>query len=174
VLLGLGGAAIGWSISKVHWLEALRGGIAAWLLLCFGLVYSVWGLIRVRKDKQHKHFDVYEDGSVYVYEHQHGQTVMPGERHKVTPWVMFLIFFLGPCEPMIPLLYFPAAKSSWSVMIVLIMVYTICTLCTMLVMVFLGHYGLGLLKVGKMERYMHPLGGLSIVACGLGMLILGW
>src|SRR5215213_6165680 len=44
VLLGLGGAAIGWSLSKITWLENIRGGIAGWALVGFGIVYCIWGL----------------------------------------------------------------------------------------------------------------------------------
>ncbi len=40
VLLGLGGAAIGWSLSTVKWFESVRGGIAGWAFLTFGL-YSI-------------------------------------------------------------------------------------------------------------------------------------
>ena len=174
VLLGLGGAAIGWSLSKIKWLEAIRGGVAGWCMLIFGLCYGLWGLYRVKKNKTHKHFDMYEDGSMYVYEHKHGQTIQPADRHKVTPWVMFIVFLLGPCEPMIPLLYFPAAKNSWAGMMVLIIVYTICTLATMVLMVVLGYYGFSFLKTEKLERYMHPLGGLTVFICGLGMIFMGW
>ena len=74
--------------------------------------------IRIYQNDPHKHFDMYEDGSIYVYEHKHGETVNTKERHKVTPWVMFIIFLLGPCEPMIPLMYFPAAKNSWLGMVI--------------------------------------------------------
>jgi sulfite exporter TauE/SafE len=174
VLLGLGGAALGWSLSKITWLENVRGGLAGWLLLLFGLVYGIWGWIRAYQNKAHKHFDTYEDGSIYVYEHKHGEAVMPKERYKVTPWVMFIIFLLGPCEPMIPLLYFPAAKNNWWGMSLLIIVYTFFTLATMLAMVILGYYGISFIKPGKQMRYVHALGGLSLFICGAGMLWLGW
>src|SRR5678810_673966 len=39
VVLGLGGAALGWSLSKISRLENLRGGIAGWVMLLFGLLY---------------------------------------------------------------------------------------------------------------------------------------
>ena len=174
VLLGLGGAAIGWSLNKVKWLENVRGGIAGWALLLFGLIYGIWGLYRAYKNKPHKHFDTYEDGSIYVYEHKHGNVVQPSERHKVTPWVMFIIFLLGPCEPMIPLLFYPAAKSSWHGMLILIIVYTFFTLLTMVTMVVLGYFGLAFLKTEKLERYMHALGGLTLFVCGAGMVFLEW
>ena len=174
VLLGLGGAALGWSLSKVNWLESVRGGLAGWSLLGFGLLYSIWGLMRARQNKRHKHFDVYNDGSVYVFEHKHGEIVAPKERHAVTPWVMFIIFLLGPCEPMIPLLYFPAAKNSFQAMLLLIIIYTLFTLATMVLMVVLGFYGISFLKTEKLERYMHALGGFTILVCGVGMVYLGW
>ncbi len=174
VLLGLGGGAIGWSLSKVSWMENIRGGIAGWVMLFFGLVYGIWGLYRAYKNNPHKHFDLQDDGSIYVYQHQHGEAVPPLDRHKVTPWVMFIIFILGPCEPMIPLLYFPAAKNSWSGMLLLIAIYTFVTLLTMVTMVVLGYMGIEFVKTEKIERYVHAIGGLTIFICGIGMLALGW
>ena len=143
-------------------------------MLLFGLCYGLWGLYRVKKNKTHKHFDMYEDGTLYVYEHKHGQMVQPADRHKVTAWVMFIVFLLGPCEPMIPLLYFPAAKNLWAGMMILIIIYTICTLATMVLMVVLGYYGFSFLKTEKLERYMHPLGGLTVFICGVGMVFMDW
>ncbi len=113
VLLGLGGAALGWSFSKISWLENVRGGFAAWLLFTFGLLYTLWGIYRASANKKHKHFDLEADGSLYVYDHKHGSTPMNNTRYAVTPFVMFIIFILGPCEPMIPLLFFPAAQEHW-------------------------------------------------------------
>lgn len=172
--MGLGGAAMGWSLSKISGLESVRGGIAAWALLAFGLIYSIWGLVKAAQNRRHKHFDVYEDGSLYVFEHKHGGPVSPGERHKVTPWVMFIIFLLGPCEPMIPLLFFPAAKNAFSGMVLLIIVYTVFTLATMVLMVALGYYGISILKTNTLERYMHAIGGVTILICGAGMVFMGW
>lgn len=174
VLLGLGGAAIGWSLTKVSWLENVRGSMAGWVLLGFGLLYGIWGLARAYQNKRHRHFDAYEDGNIYVYEHKHGEAVNTKERYKVTPWVMFIIFLSGPCEPMIPLLYFPAAKNSWQGMLLLITVYTVFTLASMLLMVISGYYGIGFIKIKKLERYMHALGGITIFICGAGMVFMGW
>jgi len=174
VLLGLGGAAIGWSLSKISWLENVRGGIAGWVMLGFGIGYTLWGLYRLYKNKPHKHFDLENDGGLYVYQHKHNEAVGPQERFRVTPWVMFIIFVLGPCEPMIPLLYFPAAQNSWWGMLVLIIVYTICTLATMLGMVLLGYFGIAFASTQKLERYMHVLGGVTIFICGAGMIWMGW
>jgi len=174
VLLGLGGAALGWGMQKVGWLEGVRGGIAAWALLLFGAVYTVWGLVRGWRNQRHKHFDMPGNGEIYVYEHTHGQAVTPADRHKVTPWVLFIIFFLGPCEPMIPLLFVPAVKDSLYGMLLLVAVYTITTLTTMLLIVVAGYYGVSFLKSGIAERYIHALGGFTLLVCGAGMVFMGW
>jgi len=174
VFLGLGGAALGWSLSKLSWFENVRGGIAGWVMLLSGLLYATWGFYRAWQNKPHKHFDLEENGEIYVYQHNHGQPVPPTERYKVTPWVMFIIFLLGPCEPMIPLLYFPAAQHSWFGMGVLIAIYTFITLLTMVLLVTFGYFGTLFVKTEKLERYVHALGGVTIFICGAGMLWMGW
>lgn len=174
VVLSLGGAAIGWSISEIKGLEAARGNIAAWILLGFGLVYCIWGLVRAGQYGRHKHFDVYDDGTVYMYEHKHGEPVAPKKRHAVTPWVLFLIFVLGPCEPMLPLLYLPAAQHSWWSMGILICVYTLFTLATMTLMVLAGYYGTRFFRTDSLEKYMHAISGATLFICGVGMVFLNW
>lgn len=173
VLLGLGGGLLGWSLSKINWLESIRGGMAGWALMVFGMAYGAWGLVQAHRNKTHKHFEL-DEKEVYVFEHKHGEVVPREQRHKVTPWVMFIIFVLGPCEPMIPLLYFPAAKHSWYEMLLLILVYTLITLATMVFMVSVCRSGISLLNTEKLERYMHALGGLTIFLCGAGMVFLNW
>ena len=174
VLLGLGGAALGWSFSKISWLENIRGGFAAWLLLAFGLLYTLWGLYRASANTKHKHFDLEEDGSLYVYDHKHGSTPVTNKRYPVTPFVMFIIFILGPCEPMIPLLFFPAARENWFGMVLLVGSYTACTLITMLTFVLAGYYGLAITATSYLEKYMHVVGGIIISVCGAGMLWMNW
>src|SRR4051812_6414585 len=58
VLIGLGGAALGWSLSKISWLENICGGIAGWVMLTFGFFYAMWGLFSAIKNRPHKHFDL--------------------------------------------------------------------------------------------------------------------
>ena len=174
VLLGLLGIALGWSLTKIGGLETLRGGLAGWALLTFGLLYTVWGLKRAWQNRAHKHFDVYDNGDIYVYEHRHEGVVYLQERTKVTPWIMLIIFGLGPCEPLIPLLTYPAAQHSGYGMVMLVTVFTLFTLLTMLLMVMLGYYGFYLLRTSYLERYVHALGGFTILVCGIGMVYLGW
>jgi hypothetical protein len=53
-------------------------------------------------------------------------------------------------------------------------VFTFFTLVTMVVMVMLGYYGYSFLKTDKLERYVHALGGGTILICGIGMVFLQW
>src|SRR6476619_2251083 len=172
VFLAMIGAAIGWSTHSLKWLESVRGGWAGWFLLLFGISYCVWGLVKAYKGSGHQHFEFNDDNSIYVYRHRHDEAVAPHEKHAVTPWVLFLVFVLGPCEPMIPLLCLPAARSVWWVLGVLIFVYTLCTLAAMLVMVLLGYYGVGLIKSDVLHRYIHAISGSAIFICGAGMVFL--
>jgi sulfite exporter TauE/SafE len=173
VLLALAGAAIGWSLPKLQALEGLRGPLAGWLMLLFGILFLAWSLLRLRTDRLHRHFTVDAD-DVFVYEHRDDGQAAPQRRHRVTPWVLFLIFILGPCEPMIPLLYLPAAQASWKRMVLLVLAYTVITLATMLLIVLLLRRGLELARWQWLERYQHLLSGAAITACAAGMLFLGW
>ncbi|EHQ30464.1 hypothetical protein [Mucilaginibacter paludis] len=174
VILGLVGIAVGWSLSRLSWLENIRGGYAAWALLLFGLGYTIWGFYHAKLNRPHKHFDMNDDGSMYVFEHKNGETVSPKDRYPVTPWVMFFIFAMGPSEPMIPLLSYPAAKNSVFAITALVIAYVIATVLTMVAMVVLSLYGISYFKTSKIERYVHALGGLTILICGCGMVFLGW
>jgi hypothetical protein len=174
VLLGLGGASIGWGIDKLTSIENQRGSIAAWGLLIFGCLYFIWGVIRSFQHRNHKHFESDEGGNMYVYEHNHTAYAVPKAKHKVTPWVIFIIFLLGPCEPMIPLLFAPALDNNTFGLIALIVIYTIFTLLVMILMVLLGYWGIAFADTKKMERYMHALAGLTLIICGAGMLFWQW
>ncbi|RAJ10894.1 hypothetical protein LX64_00501 [Chitinophaga skermanii] len=174
IVLGLIGIYFGWQLSKLTGIEEVRGGLAAWALFIFGCLYLLYGIIQAIRNRAHKHFDVTAGGDIYVYKHQHGTAVAPRNRVKVTPWIMFIIFVLGPCEPLIPLLMFPAATHAPMNIVLLIGVFLFFTLVVMVGMVLLGYFGFSLLQKSALEKYMHVIGGASITICGLGMLAFGW
>lgn len=173
VVLGLIAVFLGWQMNKISWFQDLRGNISGWALLIFGLVYFIYGLWQAYKNKPHKHFDVLGE-DVYVFEHKHGEIVMPNKRVKVTPLVLFAIFVMGPSEPLIPLLFFSGTHRSVTEITVLISVFAISTVITMLIMVMLGRYGYSLIKTEKLERYSNAIGGFVITICAFGMVFLGW
>ncbi len=59
VLLGFVGVALGIAVSELISIESVRGNMAAWALIAFGLVYFVWGVRNAIRNKPHTHFHSY-------------------------------------------------------------------------------------------------------------------
>lgn len=178
VLLGLLGVYLGAEVMKLEILEAYRGTLAAWLLIGFGFAYFIWGIHKAIKNKSHSHLHVHEGGVVHdhlhshVSDHAHVHDKKAGAK-DITPWILFTVFVLGPCEPLIPLLMYPAAKSSIVGMFLVVIIFTFTTLATMLAIVLLSSWGIGFAKLGKLERYTHAIAGGTICFSGLAMIFLG-
>ena len=176
VVLGLIGIAFGVAIFHLQSVESFRGNIAGWSLIAFGLAYGAWGVRRAIKNKPHHHVHVHSDGTHHTHEHAHHEEhAHPHETSQpsMTPWILFTVFVFGPCEPLIPILMYPAAKGSyWEVAIVTVVFGTI-TIATMLSIVLASSFGLSLLPMGKLERYSHALAGFTILACGVAVQFLG-
>ena len=173
ILLGAIGIAAGIGVSKLEGFESFRGNAAAWAFIVFGLGYTIWGLRRAILNKPHKHYHTHVNGTVHVHEHVHLNSHDHTHRNNLTPWILFTIFVLGPCEPLIPVLMYPAAKSStWGIMQVSL-VFSLITILTMLTLVILASYGLKLVTFGKIERYTHAIAGATIFLSGFAILFLG-
>ncbi|MHC4320810.1 MAG: sulfite exporter TauE/SafE family protein [Planctomycetota bacterium] len=179
VVLGIIGIALGISLNKLGAIESFRGGLAAWLLIVFGLGYFIWGVFRARKNLPHKHWHAHGDVSmpIHKHKHKHGKDqlhIHKGEKAKnLTPWILFTIFVFGPCEPLIPLLIYPAAKSSTFGLVLVTGVFGVVTIATMLSIVILLYLGANLLPMGRLERYTHALAGATICICGIAIRFLG-
>ena len=79
------------------------------------------------------------------------------------------VFLFGPCEPLIPLLMYPAAEGSlWGVLVVTGL-FTAATLLTMSAMVSILLGGCGLARFPSWERLSHVLAGSVVLACGIAM-----
>jgi ABC-type nickel/cobalt efflux system permease component RcnA len=173
ILLGAVGIAAGIGVSKLTGIESYRGNIAAWAFLLFGLVYTIWGIRRAILNKPHKHFHTHSDGTVHVHEHTHSNNHDHIHRKSLTPWILFTIFVLGPCEPLIPVLMYPAAQSSsWGIVQVSI-VFSVITILTMTTLVVLASYGLKMIAFGRLEKYTHAIAGATVFLSGFAILFLG-
>jgi len=174
VVLGAVGIAAGIAVFKLQTIEGLRGDLAGWLLLAFGLAYSVWGLRHAIRHQPHTHVHLHQDGTTHRHQHVHVADhahVHTPARGGVTPWILFLIFVFGPCEPLIPLVMYPAAQGSlWGVALVTF-VFGAATLATMLTLVLLGHLGTMRVAPGRLARFGHALAGSILAACGAAILL---
>ncbi|MBN2588967.1 MAG: sulfite exporter TauE/SafE family protein [Sedimentisphaerales bacterium] len=177
IVLGFIGILLGWAVKGLVDIESFRGNIAAWLLIAFGLVYMVWGLRQAIRNKPHEHSHAHVDKFVHkhIHSHQEGHVHIHNEDKtvNVTPWVLFIIFIFGPCEPLIPILMYPAAEHSVSSLIFITAVFGIVTISTMLGMVMLARAGINLIPLKHAQRYSHLIAGASILLCGLAIAFLG-
>lgn len=148
VLIGAVGLLLSVQLHLLEKLEALRGEVVPWMLIGFGLIYALWGLFKVK----HHH-------------HRHVDEEAPAGRSKIA-WVLFIVFVFGPCEPLIPLLMFPAAAYGIGAALLVSMVFLLGTVATMTIIVLTSLYGLKLIPV-KLHSYGHALAGSVVLGCGI-------
>jgi nickel/cobalt exporter len=177
VVLGIVGITVGVQLASLEWLEGLRGNLAAWLMIGFGLAYLAWGIRQAVRKRPHSHWHTHAGLT-----HRHVHTHHAGHAHvhensragrSLTPWVVFVIFVLGPCEPLIPLLMYPAARESLAGVMAVTLVFGMVTVLTMLATVAIALKGLEKVRLRPLERYAHALAGGTVLACGLAIVFLG-
>lgn len=176
IVLGLIGVAAGVALSRLEAFEALRGNLAAWLLIGFGFAYFVWGVHSAIRNRPHQHEHVHAHGTSHAHTHVHksGHAHVHTQKNgDLTAWALFLVFILGPCEPLIPILMFPAARSSTIGMLLVAGVFAVATIATMVGAVLLAEWGTSFVKLGRAERYAHAVAGGVICCSGLAIQFLG-
>ncbi|RKX35157.1 MAG: hypothetical protein DRP71_04590 [Verrucomicrobia bacterium] len=161
ILLGMVGLFLGIVVFKLESIESFRGDLAGWLLMVFGFVYLLWGIRYAVRAGTHER----------LHHHTHDQST--GNSRNLTPWVLFTIFVLGPCEPLIPLIMYPAAKQSMVAVAAVAVLFGVTTIATMLASVMASFYGLSKLSLPKAERFSHALAGFTILLCGCAIMFLG-
>ncbi|MBA7691456.1 hypothetical protein ES703_100001 [subsurface metagenome] len=177
VVLGLIGVSLGLAVKKLEVIESSRGNIAAWLLIAFGLAYLVWGSRRAYRNRPHKHTHVHtgeaEHGHPHSHHLEHSHVHNGKSSSSITPWALFAIFVFGPCEPLIPILMYPAAKNSFFGVLLVALVFGTATIATMLGAVLLANAGVNFLPLAKVQRFAHVIAGATILFCGLAIHFLG-
>jgi nickel/cobalt exporter len=178
VVIGFAGIALGIAVFRLEGVESFRGGLAAWLLIGFGLAYFVWGLHRAIRKKPHKHLHFHAESMEHEHAHTHQNTQhshVHDEKAKqnITPWILFIIFVFGPCEPLIPLLMYPAAKHNISGIIIVTLAFGIATISTMLVIISAASWGIRFIRLGRLENYVHAIAGAMIFISGVSVQFLG-
>jgi ABC-type nickel/cobalt efflux system permease component RcnA len=168
---------LGLTVVNLELIESVRSTLAGWLLISFGLVYMIWGFRRNFKYKEHVHTHRHGDDEIHNHKHihigNHSHLHIESEAISVTPWILFIIFILGPCEPLIPLIMYPALNNDMTGTILVISVFTLTTLITMIGIIVISFYGLDRLPVKKLERHMPAIAGFTIFLCGFAIQFLG-
>ena len=150
IVIGLIGLVLGFSLTHLESMESQRAEVAGLLLIGFGIAYTIWGL----KQVGHHHHHEFES------------------KHSVALWTLFAIFVLGPCEPLIPLMFVAAAHSQLAVVSVT-MLFGVITLLMMIGQAWLVYVGVGLARFKKMEHYSHAIAGAVIAITGGMVMLLG-
>jgi hypothetical protein len=173
IALGMLGIALGATVGWIQKIERARGDWAAWGLVWIGAATMLWGVRQALTSRRglapHAHGD-------HVHIHSHGHD---HHRHDdladrpTTFWTLFIVFVLGPCEPLIPLFVLPASRGRWHLAAATGGVFGVITIATMVGMVMLGREGLARLPLGRLERWSHALAGAVIAASGLAVIFLG-
>lgn len=176
VVIGVVGLVIGAQLLSLVEIEGMRGSIAGWGLLVFGLMYLAWGLRQAGREHRHSHLHVHED-VVHSHEHNHHKDHLhvhdEPSRNSITPWAIFIIFVLGPCEALIPLFMYPAAQQSPGLVVAVATVFGTVTLLTMVVLVAVTTIGLQNLKLPAFGRWEHAIAGASVAVCGGAITFIG-
>lgn len=162
ILLGYIGIFFGTALVRLKFIESFRGDLAGWFLLLFGVAYTLYGLFQaVHHQKQH------ESGE----RHHHGP--FKGETNQITPWILFIIFLFGPCEPLIPLLMYPAANLNGGSVLLVSLIFGVTTLLAMTTMVIILYCGVHKISLPSLEKYSHALAGGTVLLCGVAVTFLG-
>jgi sulfite exporter TauE/SafE len=173
VLLGLIGVGLGLSLANLSAFESSRGSLAAWVLIMFGLVYAAWGIRKAIRNERHTHWHAHPDGAFHDHEHDHhAEHVHVHERGSFggpTGWALFGTFLLGPCEPLLPMMLYPAAIGSPAQVAVVVAVFTVATLATMVGAVLIATAGVQRMRSLPGARYAHAIAGLLVCGCGLAI-----
>ena len=176
VVLGLIGIAVGISVGKLVSIESFRGNIAAWLFIAFGLVYMIISIRNLVRKRKHSHSHFHFGGKTHLHEHNHHNGhlhVHEKEAVNTTPWILFLIFVFGPCEPLIPILMYPAAVNNISGAVFVSILFSVVTIGTMMSIVLAFRFGLNKINLKPLEKYSHLIAGTMIFISGLAIQFLG-
>lgn len=177
LIIGIAGLSLGKALNSLTGIESLRGEIAAWCLITFGFFYLIWGIKKSFKKgdiwhtrnpiPDHTHNNINEDISGKGHPHR------IQSYKELTPWILFTVFVLGPCEPFIPILLYPAVADHISTVIMVTLAFSMATMATMTGMVLLSIYGLKAVPGRLFERHLHTIAGGTILLCGMGIKFLG-
>ena len=176
VILGLIGIAVGISVNKLTAVESFRGNIAAWLFIAFGLVYMIISIRKLYRKKKHTHAHFHPENGNHTHEHNHQLEhthLHEDKAFTTTPWILFLIFVFGPCEPLIPILMYPAAENNIPGAVLVSLLFSAVTIATMMSIVLAFKMGFSKINLKPVEKYSNIIAGAVIFLSGIAIQFLG-
>ncbi|MEM1261044.1 MAG: hypothetical protein AAGH76_01480 [Pseudomonadota bacterium] len=166
IVIGVVGIALGLGLAGLEATEGARGDVAAWVLLGFALAYFVYSARVWLRSREHSHEHIHADGTIHTHPHSHASEHSHGHAPRsTTPVVaaLFVVFVLGPCEALIPMLMYPAATLNTAAVVAVAVVFSLATVATMLAAV-----GLGLAGAKRIAWQMPPGASGAIAATLIG------
>ena len=146
--------------------------ILSWALFGLGAAVIVYGFYDHWRRRPHRHKHVHADGTVTVHTHDAGHDHSHSDEKGLSFWVIFIIFVLGPCEALLPILTASAVLGAASVVLIAI-VFSVATIMTMMTAVALGVLGLNVLRFDFLERFAPEIAGITVMLCGIAIAFLG-
>jgi hypothetical protein len=177
--LGLAGAALGLTLARIQVFQEAQARWAAWGLIAFGLLYAVWGLRRAGRQRANAHGSTLGRGGWHAHAHEGGHVhvhLAPTGRDKagrVPASLIFALFLLGPCEPLVPLVLYPAARRDWIGLVFVVTVFSLVTVATMVAVTLALDRGAARVRAPALAPYGHALAGATVAACGAAIVFLG-
>jgi nickel/cobalt exporter len=128
------------------------------------------------KKRRHTHSHFHPEKGVHTHDHDHHlehSHIHDKDVVKTTPWILFLIFVFGPCEPLIPLLMYPAAENNIPGAIIVSLLFSAVTISTMMAIVLAFKLGLSKINLKPVEKYSNLIAGAMIFFSGVAIQFLG-
>ena len=140
--------------TKFNWIENNRADLAAYAMIGLGGAYLLWAVWHRLRHK---------------YGHEYHHELIESDNDKnISVWVLFIIFVLGPCEALLPILTASSVMGG-AVVVSTTLLFSFATIATMMVMVTVGMLGIKAMRLQKLQPYAHELAGGTIMACGLAI-----
>lgn len=130
---------------------SFRSSIVGWLFISFGLIYL---LISIKKSLKDKYKIEYLINKKTIYT------------------MLFTVFLVGPCEPLIPIVLLPSLQGNTNLIIISVLTFSITTIFTMILSVAISLQGINMVFKAIPVRLMNIIAGLILIFCGSGILFL--
>jgi nickel/cobalt transporter (NicO) family protein len=196
VAVGALGMTLAVTLTALEGFQEARGYWVSWALVAFGTLYAIVSLARLKRKTSHRHIHVHADGNIHRHPHGHGDmsSEAPRQHHahvakdesvhtlvgtlnkpmrgKVVAG-LFIVFLLGPCEALLPLMTAPALRQDAAAGLLVAGVFGAATLTTMVGLVTAGWFGMRGDCLTRFEPHLNWASGVAIAMSGLCVQFLG-